>query len=53
MAVSVLLVWMLLFPVVILPGAAAWLFALLLEPVFARYQKAEMEEETPEETEEV
>ncbi|HIV51295.1 MAG TPA: DUF624 domain-containing protein [Candidatus Faecalibacterium intestinipullorum] len=53
LAVSALLVWMLLFPVVILPGAAAWLFALLLEPVFARYQKAETEEETPEETEEV
>lgn len=53
LAVSALLVWMLLFPVVILPGAAAWLFALLLEPVFARYQKAETEEEPPEETEEV
>lgn len=38
LAVSVLLVWVLLFPVVILPGAAAWLFGLLLEPVFRRYE---------------
>ena len=36
--VSALLVRMLLIPVVILPGAAAWLFAALLEPVFRRYQ---------------
>ena len=35
---SAALVWVLLFPVVILPGVAAWLFAALLEPVFRRYQ---------------
>lgn len=37
-AVSAVLVWMLLAPVVILPGVAAWLFAALMEPVFCRYQ---------------
>ena len=36
--VAVSLKKVLLFPVVILPGVAAWLFAALLEPVFRRYQ---------------
>ena len=36
--VSVLLVRVLLIPIVILPAIAAWLFTLLLEPVFQRYQ---------------
>lgn len=36
--ISALLVRVLLIPIVILPGAAAWLFTLLLEPVFRRYQ---------------
>ena len=47
--VSALLVRMLLIPVVILPGAAAWLFAALLEPVFRRYQP---EDAGPEEAQE-
>ena len=36
--ISVLLVWVLLIPIVLVPGIAAWLFTLLLEPVFQRYQ---------------
>lgn len=43
--VSALLVRVLLIPIVILPGAAAWLFTLLLEPVFRRYQP----DDTPDE----
>ena len=50
--VSALLVRVLLIPIVILPAIAAWLFTLLLEPVFQRYQppadpdsKAESQEE--------
>ena len=37
--ISVLLVWVLLIPIVLVPGIAAWLFTLLLEPVFQRYQE--------------
>lgn len=46
--VSAALVWVLLFPVVILPGAAAWLFAVLMEPVFRRYQPEGAGPEEPE-----
>lgn len=38
LTVSVFLVRVLLFPVILLPGLAAWLFAALLEPVFRQYQ---------------
>lgn len=48
-AVSAALVWVLLFPVVILPGAAAWLFTALMEPVFRRYQSEGTGPEEPEE----
>lgn len=47
--ISALLVRVLLIPIVILPGAAAWLFVLLLEPVFRRYQPQEENSETREE----
>lgn len=39
---------MLLAPVVILPGVAAWLFAVLMEPVFRRYQPEGTGPEEPE-----
>lgn len=38
LAVSIFLIRLLLFPVILLPGIAAWLFAALLEPVFHQYQ---------------
>ena len=50
--VSAALVWVLLFPVVILPGAAAWLFAVLMEPVFRRYQPEGTGPEEPEDEDE-
>lgn len=43
-AAAAALVWVLLIPIVILPGAAAWLFTFLLEPVFLRYQSPTSEE---------
>lgn len=42
--VTVLLVRVLLIPIVILPGTAAWLFTLLVEPIFRRYQPQAPEE---------
>ena len=50
--VSAALVWVLLFPVVILPGVAAWLFAVLMEPVFRRYQPEGTGPEEPEDEDE-
>lgn len=41
--ISALLVRVLLIPIVILPGLAAWLFTFLLEPVFHRYQPKDPE----------
>ena len=49
LAAAVLSVWVLLFPIVLVPGLTAWLFSLLLEPVFRRYQPGQEEPEQEEE----
>ena len=48
-AASALAVRVLLIPIVFLPGAAAWAFTKVLEPVFRRYQPPEPEDPPEEE----
>ena len=47
LAAAVALEWVLLFPIVLLPGVVAWLFGLVIEPVFRRYQPEGEEEAAP------